>query len=130
MRETSFDRARPELCRFLRGQVADDSDEARAVGVARLAHRERDRKRLAVRALADDLSTDADDVRLAAREVARDVAAMLRVIGLRHQRVDGLADDLIRAVAEQTLGGGVERHDRPARVDHDDPVDRGIEQRL
>ena len=76
-----------------------------------------------------DLAADADDLGLAGREIAREVAVVLLVIGRRHQHADIAADDLVCGIAEQPLGAGVERLDAAAGVDHDDAVDGRIDDR-
>ena len=62
-------------------------------------------------------------------EVMIDVAVVVRAMRLRHQHADVLPEHLGFAVAEHPLGGGVERLDAAARIDDDDAVDRGVDDR-
>ncbi len=130
VREARLDRPSAKLRGSLRGQIADDPDEAPAVRVARLADRERDRKGLAVRAPAEHFAPDADDSRLAGREIALDVPVVLRVVRLGHQEIHRLAEDFGRGVPEQPFGRRVERRNSAAVVDHDDRVDGRVEKGL
>ena len=46
---------------------------------------------------------------------------------LRHQDLDGPAEQLLAAVAEELLALGVDQDDVDIRVDHDDGVGRGLD---
>ena len=54
---------------------------------------------------------------------------MLVVVRRGHQQADVAADDFRLRVAEQPLGAGVEGFDVAAAVDHDDAVDRRVDDR-
>jgi hypothetical protein len=70
----------------------------------------------------DHLATDADDARLAAVDVPTHGAVVPARDVLRHQDADASADDLVRLVAEQPLGGAVEGLDPGRLVDRHDGV--------
>ena len=52
---------------------------------------------------------------------------MLRLVGLRHEHLHILADQLRRVVAKQAFGRRVDALDQPAVVDGDDGGDRGFQ---
>ena len=94
-----------------------------------LADRQVQRKRRAVLAAPGHLAADADDLLDAGREIAREVAVVLLVIRRRHQHVDVAPEHFGLAVAEQPLGGRIERFDAAVRVDDDDAVDGRFDDR-
>ena len=59
--------------------------------------------------------------------VGAQVPIVRAVIGLGHERVDGVPDDVGAGIAKNLLGSIIERLDRPASVDGDDGVDDGVE---
>ena len=98
------------------GQVADEAGEIPLPGGTHLADRELHREGRAILALADHDAADADDPLLAGREIAPDIAVMLRAIRVRHQHLDVLADDFAWFVTELPNRRGAERLGRgPAR---------------
>src|SRR5688572_2346256 len=74
-------------------------------------------------------AADADDLAIARSQVLADVAIMLRAIRIWHQHADVAAEYLRLGIAEHLLRGMVERLDLSTGVDHDDPVNRGINDR-
>jgi hypothetical protein len=55
---------------------------------------------------------------------------MLVAVGRGHEHLDVLADDLVGAVAEEALAGGIEHEDRPCGIDEYDPVYGRINHRM
>ncbi len=96
--------------RLALAQVVDDAEEYPILAQPALAHRQIHGKGRAVLAQRRDLAANADDARLAGFEIAGHIGVMLVAIGLRHQHGDIAAQDLVRRVAEQPLGGPVEEH--------------------
>ena len=119
--------AQPLLELHARAEVVQHPGELALTLDEHLAHREVQRECRAVLATARHLAADADDLRVAGREVAGQVGVMLLVIRRGHQRVDIDADELRFRVSEQALGAAIERLDAPARIDHDNAVDAGID---
>ena len=128
VREPELQRARPLLGGALCRQVANDADESAPAAVRGLPDRERHGERLAVGAPRFDLAPLADDVRLARGDVTLDIVVVLRAMRLAHEHPHVVADDVGGGVAEHALGGSIEREDLPALVDHDDRIDRRVEQ--
>src|SRR5439155_19229234 len=110
--------APPLLSSFGLGEVAHHSDTEEAAVAARLAQRELDRQWRAIPVVAGHLAAVADHQRRAGRS--------WRGLGglgcLGHESMDVLADDLARVVAEDALGGRVDRLDRAVLVEGHDPL--------
>jgi hypothetical protein len=51
------------------------------------------------------------------------------VVRLRHQHVHVAAQHVLRGIAEQPLGSGIERFDPTAAIDDDDRVDSRVDDR-
>ena len=94
-----------------------------------LSHRQMQRKRGAVPPQAGDLAARADDLLHAGREIPCEIGVVFLVIRRRHQHVDVPADHFALLVAEQPFGRRVERFDAAVRVDDDDAVDGGVDDR-
>src|SRR5437588_9884530 len=98
------------------GDVAQSPEEEALAAAAELGDREVEGEGRAVAAPSFDLPADADDVRLAGRQIAGEVAVVLVAPGLRHEDLDVLPHQLLGAVAEHRLHRGVDRLDRPRGV--------------
>jgi hypothetical protein len=61
-------------------------------------------------------------------EVAVAKSGVPAPVPLRHQHLDGLAQELLASIAEQPLGLGVDQHDAPGPVDDHHGVGCGLEQ--
>ena len=109
------------------GEVAHETGEEVALAGARLADRQLHRESRTVAAQADDDPAAPDDAPLAGHCIALQIGVMLLVIGRGHQNADILADDLVGAIAEQTLGGDAEGPDDPSGVDDDHRIGHRIE---
>ena len=59
-----------------------------------------------------------------------EIRVVFLVIRRRHQHLDVAADHLGLGIAEQPLGAAIERLDRARGIDHDDAVDRSIDDRV
>ena len=104
-------------------EIMDHAGEvAPAIGLE-LADGQVERKGRAVLAPSAHLSADTDDLLDAGCQIVGDVAIVLRLVGLRHEHLDVLADQLGRAVTEQSLGRWVDALDEPAIIDGDDGRD-------
>ena len=110
--------------------VVDDAYVARGPAVADFADRQEYRELAAVGTRRHHVAADADDAPLARALVAAHVVVVPLAIAARHQHRDVAADDVGRGVAEQDFSAGVERFDASVRIDDDDRIDRGVEQRL
>ena len=115
------------LGRLALGQVADEAGKEAAVAGQHLSDLKLHGEGRAVLALAGDDAIDADDAFLSGREVAGDIAVMAFAKRRRHEHAHILANHLGLPVAEQALGGGVERLDDALFADHDRGVRHGIE---
>ena len=104
-----------------------NAGEHAAAGKEHLAHRQLDRKRLAILADSLDLPADADDLGLAGLEIGLDVGIVPVAVWRRHQNAQVLADRLFGGIAEHAFGGGVERVDDAALVRRDDGVHGGVD---
>jgi hypothetical protein len=111
-------------------QVANDADVSAVAVFPSFADGERYGKHFAIRASRFDLASPADDVRLAGGGITLQVAVVTRTVRLRHQHVDVLADDVRGGMTEHTLGRTAESDDFSALADHDDRIDRRVEQRF
>ena len=109
------------------GDIAGDAGEHALVAHVQFADREVHGEGGAVLAQADDLAADADDLLLAGGQVVVQVAVVLVPVGLGHEHLDVLADDLGGRVAEEPLGRRVHRLDLAVRVDGEDRVDGRVE---
>ena len=106
--------------------VADVVDHASEIAAAvgfEFADRQVQREGRAVLAPATHFSTDADDLLDAGPDVVGDVAIVLGAVGLRHEHLDVLADELRGAVPEQPFGGRVDVSIRPRSINGDDGRD-------
>jgi hypothetical protein len=108
-------------------QVVDHAGEVAPALCGELAYREVERKRRAILAPPADLAADADDLPDAGRKVVGDISVMLRLVWLRHEHSDVLADQFRRAIPEQTLGRRVNALYEPLVIDGDDGGDGGLE---
>ena len=123
----------PHLGSALRGAaIADVAHQAREHQLAvhlELGDCQVYREDRAVLALCLQLPANADDARLAGHEVALDVAVVMMAVGRRHEHGDVRAQQLLRAIAEKPLGGGIHRLDDAVTVDGDDGVHGRIQER-
>ena len=111
-------------------EITDYAHECMIAGSRRRADGQLHREGRSVLATPHHFPPDADDLRDTRLEVSRDVAVVLAVVGLRHQDLDVLADDLIRRVAEQADTGLVERLDDTVAIDCNQAVDDGVQHRF
>ena len=81
------------------------------------------RKRGAVFSLANDLTANADNLRLASAQVRRDVAVVLLGVRRWHQDTNIPADQFYCRIPKKLLGGRVHRLNQPSLVDGDNPLD-------
>ena len=135
----SHGRQAPDVCqafalltRLLLGrmalrEVANDPGETKPPIDVDLAHRQVDRKETAEAIDGIQLAADADDLLLPRILIALQIVVMIGPMGLRHQPVDRLAEQLRLRITEHPLRGLVEAGDATGRVDHHDRVDRGIQ---
>ncbi len=112
------------------GDVVQHPQEEHFVAVADFAHRELQGEGRAVAAPAFDLPADADDSRLAGRQVAREVAVVLRLPGRRHEDLDVLFQQLLGGITEHLLDRRIDQLDDAGGIDEHDAVENGIEHRL
>ena len=109
-------------------QVADRAEEDAPVGDLHLVGRELDRKDLAGGVLGDRLHAAAEHRRAAPGHVVAAIGEALAVEA-RDDRVEQvLADDVGLGEAVHLLRGGIEFDDLAALVDHDDRVERGLQE--
>ena len=73
--------------------------------------------------------SEADDLGAAGRQIPRQIGVVLLVVRRRHEHVDVVTEHVCRRVAEQPLRRRIERLDAAVRVDHDDAVDSGVDDR-
>jgi hypothetical protein len=111
------------------GDVAHQPDETPTVVHGHLGDRQFHRKTTAVGTLADDFAADADDLAHPGSPIGTEVAVMLAGVGRGHQHLDVAPEHLLRAVAEQALGGQVEAFDKTLLVDGNDRIERVVEHR-
>ena len=109
--------------------VGHKADEAHLLAGLGAAYRQPDRKHAAVAALRHHLAPHADHAGVAGGQVVRQVAVVARTVGVGHQLVDVVADQLAGGPAEHLLGGLVQRQDVAAAIDGDDAVHGGIHHR-
>ena len=107
--------------------VADRSDEPATRTVVELAEVQVQREGRAVLVPAADLLRDADGLRSAVSRKPATEPLVLVPVGWRHQHPDVLTDHLSASVAEDPLGGRVEREDGAAFVRRDDAVHGGLD---
>ena len=89
------------------------------------------RERGPVLAAAPHLARSRGRSRIPSRpHMAGEEARELPLIGLRHEQLGLAAQDLVRRVAEQPLGGPVERFDEAAFIGHHDTVGDIVEHRV
>ena len=100
----------------MRGDVPDDSSEVPRLTQVEHADGQVHREGGAVFAATDHFPSDANDFGLPALDIVGDVTVVLAAVGLRHQHLDVLADDLLRGVAEYPFGCWIEGRDRAAVV--------------
>ena len=105
-------------------EIMDHAGEVPPAIGGELADGQVERKGRAVLAPATHFSANADDLLDAGSQIVGDVAVVLGLVGLRHEHLDVLADQLRCAVAEQALGRRVCALDEPAVIDGDDGRDR------
>jgi hypothetical protein len=103
--------------------VAHDAGEVARLAQAELADRELHGEGGAVLALSHHFAAGPYDLGLSGAQVIGDVAVVLAPVRLRHKHPHVLPDDLARGIAEDALGGAIERVHRAALVDGDDAVD-------
>ncbi len=81
----------------------------------------------AIFAPAADLAPDADDLLGSGLEIIVDVAVVFRLVGLRHQDLDVLPDELADHISEQALGCRIDAFDNTAVIDGNDGGNGGFE---
>src|SRR5208337_3074236 len=111
------------------GDVAGDPGELAPIPVLELADGQVHGEGRAVLAAAADLAADANDPLLPGLQVALEVRIVFVAVGRGHEDRDVLPDDLRGGVAEDPLGGRVERLDGPLLVDGDDAIHGGVDDR-
>ena len=111
------------------GEIVEHAGELAFALDRHLADRQVERERAAVATTPGHFATGADDLRCAGVEILREIAVVRVVIRRRHEHVDVPTDDFGLGIAEQPLGPAVERFDSSLRVDDDDAIDRGIDDR-
>ena len=110
--------------------VADVVDHAGEIPAAfgfEFADRQMQRESRTILAPPTHFSTDADDLFDAGPGVVGDVAIVLGAVGLRHEDLDVLPDELRGAVPEQPFGRRIDRLDQAAVIDGDDGRDRQLQ---
>src|SRR5262245_28151936 len=108
-------------------EIVKDAGELSRAANRELADGEMQGKRRAVLAHPRDLATDSDNLGPACCEIPREIGVVLLAVRRRHQHVDVVAEDVGLCVPEQPLGGRIEPLDAAVFVDHDDAVDRGVD---
>ena len=78
---------------------------------------------MAILVTAGDFAAPADDLGLTRRQIIVHIAIVSVAVGLGHEQVDIAAYDLFGRIAENALGGRVERFDGAVLVDGGDTVD-------
>jgi CheY-like chemotaxis protein len=112
------------------GQVVQDAGELALAADPHLAHGELHREQRTVPSPPAHFTADADDPRLAGRQVARDVLVVLLAVRRGHQHADVAAEDLGFGVAEEPLGSRIERLDPARGINDDDAVGGHLEDGL
>ena len=113
-----------------RAEIVKHPRELALAANRHLADGQMERERRPVATPPGDLAADPDDLGVAGGEVRGEIAVVLLVIRRRHQHADVAADHLRAGIAEQAFGAAIERLDPACRVDHDDAVDRRIDDGL
>src|SRR5215203_5884565 len=112
-----------------RGDVAQDGAELPLRPLADAADGHEQRNDAALPHPAEDLATVVEEARHAVGPQALEVIERGAVALGGEEDDEALARDLVLIVAEQRLGGTVERQDAAGVVEDDDAVGRGIEDR-
>src|SRR5262245_56141107 len=107
----------------------NDADIDRLSIQSSLADGQVHRERLAVLAPAHDLTADAEDPFFGGRPITGQVYVMLLAVGRGHQHLHVPANSLFCWIAEETFAGGVVDLYRAVRIDDNDAVDGGRDQR-
>src|SRR2546425_4474059 len=113
------------------GDVPQYADEAPFAAQEHFGGAEFDRERGPVLAAAPHLARTRGRGRIPSRpHMAGEEARELPLIGLRHEQLGLAAQDLVRRVAEEPLGGPVERFDEATFIGHHDTVGDIVEHRV
>jgi hypothetical protein len=102
--------------------VADQRDVHRCAALLHLRHRQVDREGRAVAPASHDAARRAAAPHRG-QQRRGGAGAVAEAGGSREQGREALADDLLRRMAEDALGGGIERADRAEAVDRQQPVE-------
>ena len=90
-------------------QVVQNARKASFALGPHFADRQMNGKRRAVLAAAGDFAADADNLLFSGRQVVLQISVVPLAIGAGHQHVDVAPEHFADAVAEQPLGGRIER---------------------
>ena len=110
-------------------EIVKDSGELPFAFDRDLADRQMQREGRAVLAASLHFPSDADDLGAAGRQIPRQIGVVLLLVRRRHEHVDVVTEHFCRRVAEQPLRRRIERLDAAVRVDDDDTVDSGVDDR-
>src|SRR5688572_27603178 len=103
-------------------QIVQNPSEFLVAANRHLSNRQMQRKRAAIAPAPDDLATDPDDLCLASREVATEIAVVLLMVRGRHQHVDVAPGDFGSWISEQPLSRRIERLDMSLVVDDNNRI--------
>ena len=127
MGEFGLQIVQPLLGLLALGQVAHKAGKGAPLMPFRLGDREFHGKGRAIPPQPDHHPAAADDPLFPGRQIARQILVMLLPIRRGHQHADILSRHLLRAIAEQPLGGGAERLHDAAVIDHDHGIGNAVE---
>ena len=112
-----------------RAQVVKDAGELALAANGQFADRQANGQHASVFAKRGHITSHADDLRDTRIEIVRQIAVVIVPVGRRHQHADVLADHFGGGITEELFGTEIERFDTPARIDQNDGVDGGIDDR-